>query len=240
MSIVNRSHGFIFIHVPKAAGTSVTRVLSSFTQVGDAEVGGSEFGEAVAEPYRTRFGISKHSTAREIREIVGDVVWSTSFTFGFVRNPYERAFSTYRFLKDRFRAWKGSEVMDGFHSFETFVSSAFFYSEGPDRLLRPQVFWLRDSDVDAAPCVDFVGRVESINEDMGVVLERCVGRSQRPASPPQTIPRVNAAAPADSWRAAYREETTQRLVYERYAIDFHCFGYQTQVHTSESEQRVTR
>src|SRR3989304_5138015 len=101
--IINNTFGFIFVHVPKAAGTSVAHFFSKFSCYCDLEVGGTSLGEALQEPFRKRYGLSKHSTAMEIRAVIGDVLWKKYFSFAFVRNPYERAFSAYHFLK-RMRA----------------------------------------------------------------------------------------------------------------------------------------
>ena len=69
--IVNHSHKFIFVHVPKAAGTSVSELFSKFSAYSDLEVGGTELGEALQNAYKCRFGLTKHSTAEEIRAVVG-------------------------------------------------------------------------------------------------------------------------------------------------------------------------
>lgn len=130
MAIINQSHQFIFVHVPMSAGTSVTNALSSFTGVFDVELGGTEYGERIASPFAQRFGIGKHATSVEIQHLVGNQIWNEYFIFGFVRNPYSRVFSIYRFLKTKFRKWKGSEIMDVFGNFDEFVRSDFFSSRG--------------------------------------------------------------------------------------------------------------
>ena len=73
--IVNHSHKFIFVHVPKAAGTSVSELFSKFSAYSDLEVGGTELGVALQKAYKRRFGLSKHSTAEVIRAIVGEETW---------------------------------------------------------------------------------------------------------------------------------------------------------------------
>lgn len=39
--IVNHTHKFIFVHVPKSAGTSVTQMFSEYSSYRDLEVGGT-------------------------------------------------------------------------------------------------------------------------------------------------------------------------------------------------------
>lgn len=38
MSLINFSHRFIYVHIPKTGGSSVTRMLSPYTQLGDLEI----------------------------------------------------------------------------------------------------------------------------------------------------------------------------------------------------------
>jgi hypothetical protein len=75
MSIINSTFAFVFVHVPKSAGTSVTAALSQLSSTIDVEIGGSVFGEAIQGPHQKRHGLSRHSTALEIRSIVGAQQW---------------------------------------------------------------------------------------------------------------------------------------------------------------------
>lgn len=225
MSIINFSHKFLFVHVPKSAGTSVTRVLSAFTCLGDVEVGGTEFGEKLARAYQPRFGVYKHSTGAELRRIVGDRVWADMYKFAFVRNPYARAFSIFTFLKNKFRDWPGSEIMDGFDDFDQFVASDFFLTDGPDRVLRPQLFWLRTSGDDETLLVDFVGRVESIEVDLAHVVGRLAAGTEGTHN--ESVPHANASSDPGAWRSAYAAEATRARVAQRYARDFKSFSYST-------------
>ena len=223
MSIINNSFNFVFVHVPKAAGTSITSVLSKHTNYCDLEIGGTDFGEKIQPIYRKRFGIGKHSTAREIRNLLGAVNWSRFFTFSFVRNPFTRSFSTYRFL----RKWEGPNAdftarMRAFDSFEQYVLSGIWEeTNGPDEIFRPQVHWLRSDTQPGQLLVDYVGRVENIQSDMVRVLN-AVGLSKETLAL-NTIPNLNRSEEKDQ-SITFPPDVVERIV-KRYELDFDTFGY---------------
>jgi len=142
--IISQTNNYIFIHIPKCAGTSLKSHLSSEFSYKDIEIGGSDHAEAIALYYEEKFQLKKHSTWVEIRNVVGDSDYERFFKFCVIRDPFDRTYSIYRFLKFNWRQWPGSEIMDTFSSFEDFVHSDFFQSEGPDRIFNPQDTWIAD------------------------------------------------------------------------------------------------
>lgn len=223
MAIINNSFNFVFVHIPKAAGTSITSVLSKYTNYCDLEIGGTNFGEKLQPIYRKRFGIGKHSTAREIRNLMGTVSWSRFFTFSFVRNPFSRSLSTYHFL----RRWEGPnaefhERMRAFNSFEQYVMSGIWEeSNGPDEIFRQQVHWLRSDNEPKNQLVDFVGRVENIQTDLLKIL-KAIGLSKETLEL-DSIPILNRSE-EESRSSVYTPEVVERIV-DRYKLDFDVFGY---------------
>jgi hypothetical protein len=97
--IISNSRKFIFVHIHKTAGTSITEALSPSLAWNDIVLGSTPIGLALNQPFHERFGLYKHSTAREIRAVVGDRVWSEYRSFAVVRDPVDRALSLYGYLK---------------------------------------------------------------------------------------------------------------------------------------------
>ncbi|MEL7464188.1 MAG: sulfotransferase family 2 domain-containing protein [Pseudomonadota bacterium] len=215
--IVNNSHRFLFIHVPKAAGTSVTRELSRFTTFRDIEVGGTRYGEKVQDMYAARFDLRKHSPAAKIRAKAGPEVWRGYFVFAFVRSPYARAYSLWKFL----RRWK-----DGPHhalaaelGFEDFIASDEVRSGAID-IAKPQTSWLTDAEGRLMDGIDFVGRVERFDEDFAFILSMI---ARRPTSFKAEV-RENASAEVSEWETAMTPKA-QAAIEDIYAADFLLFDY---------------
>jgi hypothetical protein len=240
--ILSRTYDFLFVHVPKTAGMAVSNDLSRFTTPRDLHF---------CEPWddlnlrnRDVYGLGKHSTAAEIRSAVGSDEFDRLFKFAFVRDPYARAYSLFRFLKFNFREWKKSAIMDTFDSFDEFVASEFFQRSGPDRIFKPQSFWLVDDQGELL--VDQVAHMEELESELsniystiglpavekvkavnvsgrGDLLSRMtarfpIARGVRRLLAPPKVQRTNVSE-------MYSSEETRRIVADRYARDFELFGY---------------
>lgn len=99
MTLINHTYSFVFVHVPKNAGTSVAQYLSQLSTYRDQEIGATALGEAVAPRYRERFSLHKHSTLAEIREVIGPDDLARYRTIAVVRDPADRVRSIFAFLR---------------------------------------------------------------------------------------------------------------------------------------------
>lgn len=216
--IVNNSHRFLFVHVPKAAGTTVTKELSRFTTFRDIEVGGTRFGEKVQDMYAARFDLRKHSTAAAIRPKAGPEVWRGYFVFAFARNPYARAYSIYRFLLK----WKDGPYYALVEplSFEDFITSE-LVKDGMIEIARPQAYWLADARGEIMQGIDFIGRLENFDEDFSFILSTILRRP----TPFRALTRANSSTDVDEWRSAMSDKA-QTAIEATYSQDFDLFGYE--------------
>lgn len=226
MCIINNSYQFIFVHVPKAAGTSVTNALQQYTNYCDIELGGSVYGEAIQAAYARRFGLSKHSPASDIRATIGSVQWSKYFSFSIVRNPFARCLSTFHFL----RKWEGSspefvKMMREFRSFDEYVlSDVWDKTNGPDNIFRQQIYWLRGGGQhNTNLLVDYVGRVESLDNDMENILD-AIGIPDFKRKD-ILIPQMNISNPSSA--SDLKNEQVINRIISKYSADFEIFGYPT-------------
>lgn len=145
----SNEHRAIFIHLPKTAGTSVSRALG--------------------------LQGSRHVPSEQYR-IANPAKFSRFFKFAFVRNPYDRLLSSYAFLKgggmnaDDMRFAEAHVTPHD--SFEHFVIEGL--SRRPEIQewvhLRPQCTFVCDSR--GHNLMDFTGRFERIGEDYARIAAR--------------------------------------------------------------------
>lgn len=181
----------IFIHIPKAAGTSVAQSL---------------FGVA-----------SRHVDYREY-ERANPRKFARYFKFTFVRNPWDRLLSAYSFLSrggmnevDRRWAEANRAKLQDFSGFVEALAA----DEGLRGWvhLRPQHYFICDAETNIK--MDFVGRVERMEQDFARVAER-LGLNA-------SLPRVNASNHPGRLQAYTAR--TRDLVGDLYREDIRLFGY---------------
>ena len=209
MSTVNHKFKHIFIHIPKAAGTSIENQYY---------VGG---------------GGHKHLGALINAKNADYFIWT------FVRNPYDRLVSTYHFwhryaLKHNnprghwFFKTIGKSITSV--SFEEFVHHIGNYITNDINKLhtrriynigiQPRHLFIHNNLIDPADV--YIGKVESIDTDMRHVVERIKSRSGKDIAFHQ-IPNHNVTH-HDRFQKYYTNKTRD-IVYELYKKDFNMFNY---------------
>jgi len=140
---------YIFIHIPKAAGTAVRSAL------GEPPVGRQHLPWWVYhQSSPVRFG--------------------AFFKFAFVRDPLDRALSGYKYLKaggNQEEDIKLSTYLRRYSRFDEFVEEELFRGQMIYHpIFRPQSWYL--CDWTGATRVDFLGRFESISRDFEHVADK--------------------------------------------------------------------
>jgi len=159
--IISHKLKFIFVHIHKCAGTSVTKVLNRAKVLGpdDIVVGCTRDGEDIERAGGWK-GLDKHAPAAEIKEVVGEDIWNSYFTFTIVRNPWDRAVSTYHWwLKTSYNGKDGKgDIIRAMDSFDEFVMSKYMYHDNCTD-------WI-DTDI------DYIGRFENAKRSFAYACGR--------------------------------------------------------------------
>ena len=80
--IISDSKKFIFIHIPKTAGTSIAAALRQYQNPKCNALHSNSFDR-------------KHPTTNEIKTHLGEERFNQYYKFAFVRNPWDRVLSNY-------------------------------------------------------------------------------------------------------------------------------------------------
>lgn len=89
--LISRSRRFVFVHIPKSAGTSIAAVLEKYCR------------PSLLRRALNRAGLWKipghplHSSALKIRELLRPDFFDACFKFAFVRNPWDWHVSLYHY-----------------------------------------------------------------------------------------------------------------------------------------------
>lgn len=190
---INRETGALFVHVPKCAGTSIIR---------------------------QRPIAHGHRSAQFFRWRDPDL-FAACYSFGFVRNPFDRLVSAFHYLRSDKTSVRdgefGRRAVGGYAGFAEFLDAL-----AAGHVRRRVLGW-----------VHFLPQSYYLCDRRGRVLVSHVGRTETLAD---DIDRINAATglglvnarervvPRADWRSYYTPATARRAA-ALYAEDFEIFGY---------------
>jgi hypothetical protein len=184
----------LFVHVPKAAGTSVASCLF------ECKVG--------------------HITLRRYSLIFEAEAFREYFKFAVVRNPWDRLFSAFRYLKgpeclELDRAWANAHL-SGIDTFERFVLDWLPRNNVDISYVHlvPQYRFLRLRG--DAPAVDFLARFESLSQDFEHIRKRLGVEA--------SLSHLNRSSRPGDYRDAYTNEMKE-IVGRVYRKDVAALGY---------------
>jgi hypothetical protein len=230
--IVSHKHKFIFLKTKKTAGTAIEAALSQLCGPDDIITpyrGESEQDRKGLPPqnfridhplkpkrslwrrvmrrperyYHHTVGFYEHMPAETARAYLGEDVWGRYYKFAFDRNPWDRQVSWY-FYKTKSKRSRPS--------FEKFMSSR----------RRAYVNNHEIYGLDEAMAVDFLGRYETLQEDLDKAL-KAAGVEQR-----IEIPQVNVTPNKDEARdyRSYYSDEMREMIAEWYAPEIKLLGYE--------------
>jgi hypothetical protein len=222
--LVSYDRSFLFIHVDKAAGSSVQLALQPYAAprldsrlrrrmvwLGTANRLGALY-------RRVEFPV--HVTARTVRRCLPPPLYDSLFKFAFVRNPWDRLVSRYAHL-----------LRSTDHPRHGLVSRMTDFSEYLHwEIHRGKMHqWRFTADADGRTIVDFIGRYERLKEDFGIICARLNIQAD--------LPHANISAHRD-YRTYYTPETRD-LVAKHFQRDIELFGYEFDgIATSKGEVRL--
>lgn len=215
--LVSHRRKFIYTKTLKTAGTSVESYFEPFCMA-DGEWTPSHY----REEYAAQTGIVgyrgmampknctwwSHMPAALIRDRLGEAAWTTYFKFCVVRNPYEKALSTFYWRRSIGTIQVEASDSDPVQ-FEHWLETA-----GPP--IDRETYL-----IDGHFCLDAVVRYESLLDD----LERTCATLEVPWVP-ASLPSFKAGVrPPNGKAAAVYTQRSKDIVRTAYAFELDFFGY---------------
>jgi len=160
--IICETKKFVFIHIPKNSGTSMTKELQKTYKNTQLLIN--------VERYGVNIGIDKmHLYYDVIDKFISKNILCNYFKFCIIRNPYNKLYSAWNFIKKR----HGYNDVNDFIKYK--LDEEFIYGKefipGDARVhYRPQFTFVYNNDDNIF--VDFVIRYENLNEDICKMNEK--------------------------------------------------------------------
>lgn len=202
-------HKCIFVHIPKVAGVSISRAF---------------FGNLAGS----------HKSVSQYQLIFSKEEFDSYFKFAFVRNPWDRVFSAYNFLKkggmnEEDYRWADENIAH-YENFDDFLHNGLRKSS-----VRNWKHFIPQSNFLCLPWsenlhVDFLGLFENIKDDFQFVANRLGFGETR------TLKHENASN--SGIKLDYRDFYTKRsrkIVYDVYKRDIEILGYKFDNSSLESQ-----
>ena len=180
----------IFIHTPKVAGISLVDALG------------------FADSHSWHLPLKYYEATEQDK-------FNQYFKFGFVRNPWDRLFSAYQFLKQGGVSNKDqsmSQLINHYSDFNDFVAKWLNEDSITSMIhLAPMYRFFENQHGHIA--ADFIGRYENLQQDYEVIRKR-IGTGK-------TLPHKNASTKND-YKVQFSTKTIDKiaLLYERDIVEF--------------------
>ncbi len=210
--LISDRHKFIFVHNPKAAGSSVFHTLKPYANVM------CRHNRRQLNYYLHKFfgnvyflcNYGMHIPASELkRDLPGDK-WERYFKFGVVRNPYDRATSFFFYLLNQ----PGSDFHDLFKSLGSFKNYIMYLRD--QKWQEPQHYYFTDEN--GKILVDKIFKFENLQEGFS-------GVTRHLQLPDVALPVINARKKKKKY-LEHLDNETLKVMNEMYHLDFELFGYE--------------
>lgn len=204
--LISRKRNFIFIHIYKNAGTSVTNALVPFVAGKWDKLENIVLKKMNISPKFDSQSYFQHIKAPELIDAIGKKVFDSFFSFAVVRNPWDWQVSLYNFmLKDA--THHQHEFVKKLGSFDAYIK----WRCAEEVRFQKDFIYSGDGEL----LVDFVARYERLEADFEIICSR-IGVSA-------SLPKLNVSN-TRPYQQFYNEETRE-LVRKAFDADIALFGY---------------
>lgn len=200
--MICHKHKYIFIHIPKNAGTSVEMSLKRYN--------------LVDEDFPQNVNVHHDSVDKKIA--------NSYYTFAIKRNPWERFISIWSFWTiNSENSPRGNAISPGYRniSFQKFTRELpKIENKVKEEFRLGMVHFMQQTELNQLPSyvtVDMWIEFSNLQEDFNIVCDKI-------GIPQQELPHKNKSN--HKHYTEYYDDETREIVAERYAQDIEYFGYE--------------
>lgn len=225
--IISHKHKFIFIHIPKCAGTSVTHSLVHNLYLESPNKNEWRFNgvnKELAQIFKEHpeegncDQLNQHEKFYSVKQffIENELDINEYFKFSFVRNPWSRIVSTFAYGK------KMAEESDPWTDWANHLKDLDFLNFTKEYGPEIQLEWVSEQKISKNDLgepdigLDFIGKNETLQEDFNYICDKIGVHRQK-------IAHVNKN-PHKHYTEHYNNETRD-IISKKYAKDIEFFGY---------------
>jgi hypothetical protein len=161
--VLSHSKKFLFIHVYKVAGTSISKELAKYSSLILPSIRAYRF-LSRKMPYIFPNKYPRHATALQMKRVIAPDAFNSYFKFAFVRNPWDWQVSMYHYILEK----KTHHLHQKVRSLKDFPTYIDWYVHTPVVTNQKDIL----SDEDGTYLMDFAGKFENLNEDFDHICDR--------------------------------------------------------------------
>ena len=240
--ILSQKNKFIFIHVPKTAGSSVNSTLSAIDEsskiISTIQINGESSWitlpglkqEAIYFDNSQDWAHPPYPLNKILcKKFIEDPEY---FSFSFVRNPFDRIVSAFTYAQRRSEFEENDDNVDphfNFRDFNEFCEKYLTREDLCSPITRKNIHFLpqyrflydpKDAIKGGSPIVSFVGRFENLQSDFDLICEK-IGAEK------VTLPRVRDQKQKKEYWKHYSKESRE-IVEKIYKKDLEILNYDFQ------------
>jgi hypothetical protein len=215
--MISLSKKFLFVHMPKTGGNSVQNILKEYANdeitTDKARQDGVERFDILSE-----IGTTKHAKLFDYKGRMEANVYNSLFKFSIVRNPWDRAISSYffkYFAAELAKGRKAEEVEEPVFIAEDFIYWLQRVPRLEDMLLHDEsnskIDFINDTDL------DFFMKTETLQKDLDFLCEKLGIKSQ-------TLAVRNKSVRGEYTK--YYDENLKSIIANRYKNEIEFFEYE--------------
>lgn len=207
--LISHSHKFIFIHNAKVAGTSITKALKPYALLSPTKLTFKQLFYLLNGNYPRIYSqhFPGHINAMSLSIRLPAIIFKHYYKFGFVRNPWDRQVSYYKYLL-RNKSHPQHNFIKNTLNFDDFID----WTVKNNRDLQRNYFFNTKNKC----LVNFIGRYENLNPDFKKICNHLGVQA--------ALQRINYSQRNSDFRSYYSKRSIQKIA-RAFQPDITLFGY---------------